>query len=185
MADTRQARLRDTLDSALSNLMAVLPGADNEPGWNLPTSEEGWNIRQTLAHLATSESGMVKLIGVALRANAAGQPVTADIARGKDGQPFERDRWNDRQVEKRADQPPSALRVELTEIRAETLRTLAAHTDAELDSPAWHPALGQCTVEAIYKIIGIHMKDHTRAMKTALRSSYGHYWGEVEAQGRE
>jgi hypothetical protein len=29
------------------------------------------------------------------------------------------------------------------------------------------------------------MKDHTRAMKAALRSSYGHYWGEAETQGRE
>jgi hypothetical protein len=37
----------------------------------------------------------------------------------------------------------------------------------------------------IYKIMGIHMKDHTRAMKAALRSSYGHYWGETEARGQE
>jgi hypothetical protein len=38
--ETRKARLRDNLDSALSNMMAVLPGADNEPGWELPTFEE-------------------------------------------------------------------------------------------------------------------------------------------------
>jgi len=29
------------------------------------------------------------------------------------------------------------------------------------------------------------MKDHTRAMKAALRSSYGHYWGETEARTKE
>jgi hypothetical protein len=40
-------------------------------------------------------------------------------------------------------------------------------------------------VEAIYKVIAIHMKDHTRAMKAALRSSYGHYWGETEAQAKQ
>jgi hypothetical protein len=33
--------------------------------------------------------------------------------------------------------------------------------------------------------MAVHMKDHTRAIKAALRSSYGHYWGEGEAQGRE
>ena len=185
MTDPRPARLRDALDSALANLMAVLPGADNEPGWSLPTHEEGWDVRQTLAHLATSEAGMNNLIAAALQAQAAGQPVTADIARGKDGQPFDRDRWNDRQVEKRAPAPPSALRVELTEVRAQTLRALARLNAADLDSPAWHPALGQCTVESIYKVIAIHMKDHTRAMKAALRSSYGHYWGESEARTKE
>jgi hypothetical protein len=185
MSDPRQARLRDTLDSALANLMAVLPGADNEPGWSLPTHEEGWDVRQTLAHLATAEAGMNNLIAAALRTHAAGQPVTADIARGKDGQPFDRDRWNDRQVEKRGAAPPSALRVELTEVRAQTLRTLAGLRPADLECPAWHPALGQCTVEAIYKVMAIHMKDHTRAMKAALRSSYGHYWGEAEAHGKE
>ena len=185
MTDTRKARLRDTLDSALSNLMAVLPGADNEPGWGQPTHEEGWDVRQTLAHLATSEAGMQNLIVGALRQRDADQPVTADIARGRDGQPFDRDRWNNRMVEKRETAPPSALRVELTEVRAATLRALAAHADADLDAPAWHPALGACTVESIYKVIGVHMKDHTRAIKAALRASYGHYWAESEAAGQE
>jgi Mycothiol maleylpyruvate isomerase N-terminal domain len=185
MSDTRQARLRESLDSALANMMAVLPGADNEPGWELPTAEEGWTVRQTLAHLGSSEASMNQLIAMALAAHRTGQTMTGDALRGKDGTPFDRDRWNDRQVAKRAEQPPSALRVELTEARTLTLRNLAAQTDADLDTPAWHPALGACTVEMIYKIMGIHMKDHTRAMKAALRSSYGHYWGETEARGQE
>jgi hypothetical protein len=184
MTDRRQERLRDALDSALANMMAVLPGADNEPGWELLTAEEGWTVRQTLAHLGSSEASMNRLIALALAAHRAGQTFDGDALRGKDGSPFDRDRWNDGQVAKRAAQPPSALRVELTDARAATLRALAAQSEADLDTPAWHPALGACTVEMIYKVMGIHMKDHTRAMKAALRSSYGHYWGETEAQGR-
>jgi hypothetical protein len=184
-AGTRQARLRDALDSALMNMMAVLPGADNEPGWELLTAEEGWTVRQTLAHLGSSEASMNRLIALALAARGAGQPITGDVLRGKDGTPFDRDRWNDGQVAKRAEQPASALRVELTEARAATLRALAAHSEGDLETPAWHPAVGMTTVEGIYKIMGIHMKDHTRAMKAALRSSYGHYWGETEGRGRE
>ncbi len=183
--DTRKARLRDNLDSALSNMMAVLPGADNEPGWDLPTFEEGWTVRLALGHLASAEASMNRLITMALASREAGQVMSEAMLRGKDGEPFNRDRWNAGQVAKRAPLPASALRVELTEARTETLRNLARHSEADLATPAWHPAVGMTTVEAIYKIMVIHMKDHTRAMKAALRSSYGHYWGETEAQGRE
>ena len=163
--------------------MAVLPGVDNEPGWEVPTAEEAWTVRQVLAHLATSEAGMAALIQRALDARAAGQAITP--VTGRDGSPFDRDRWNDNAVAKRTAAPPSALRVELTETRAATLRTLAALFDADLDAPAWHPALNFCTVSDIYKVISVHMRDHTRAVKAALRSSYGHYWADAEARGRE
>ena len=98
---TRQARLRESLDSALANMMAVLPGADNEPGWELPTAEEGWTVRQTLAHLGSSEASMNQLIAMALAAHRNGLTMTGEALRGKDGSPFDRDRWNDRQVAKR------------------------------------------------------------------------------------
>jgi len=39
---------------AVANLMAVLPGVDNEPGWDALTGDEGWTVRQLLAHLAAS-----------------------------------------------------------------------------------------------------------------------------------
>lgn len=175
------AKLRTGLDDALSNLMAVLPGADNEPGWDVATDEEGWTVRQVLAHLASAESSMNVLIDRALAAARENRPVGDLIARGKDGSPFDLNLWNRRQVEKRATQPPSALRLELTEERSRTLRTLKTHTAEELAAPAWHPALGETRVEGIYKIMGIHMRDHTRAIKKALREGlHGRYWADVE-----
>ena len=70
---------------------------------------------------------------------------------------------------------------ELTEARAATLRTLKTMTPAQLATPAWHPALGMTTVEAIYRIMGTHMRDHTRAAKKALRQGLqGRYWADVE-----
>ena len=67
----RTARLRGGLDDALSNLMAVLPGADNEPGWDIRTGEEeAWSVREMLAHLAISEASMNQLIDRALTAAA-------------------------------------------------------------------------------------------------------------------
>lgn len=177
----RTIKLRSGLDDALSNLMAVLPGADNEAGWEIPTADEGWTVRQMLAHLSVTEGSMNGLIAQALAAAAAGTPGTGLVPTGKDGEPFDLDRWNARHVEKRAAQPPSALRVELTETRAQTLRTLKAMTPAQLATPAWQPALGHTTVEAIYKIMALHMRDHTRAVKKALRASqHGLYWADVE-----
>jgi hypothetical protein len=175
-----QAKIRGSLDDALSNLMAVLPGADNEPGWDLPTDEEGWTVRQTLAHLMISEASMQTLIARALEAAATSQPVGPPAA-GPDGQPFDLHKWNRRQVDKQAATPPSALRVARTETRAKTLRDLKATTPEQLATAAWHPALGDTTVEGIYRIIGIHMRDHTRVLKKALRSGLaGRYWADSE-----
>lgn len=175
----KQAKIRTALDDALSNLMAVLPGADNEPGWEIATGDEGWTVRQLLAHLASAEASMTVLIE---RAHAAaGRPVGALLPTAPNGQPFDINLWNRRQVEKRAQQPPSALRLELTEARAVTLRNLKATSPAALATPAWHPALGATTVEGIYKIIGIHMREHTTSIKKALRNALqGHYWADVE-----
>ena len=177
----KTGKLRAGLDAALSNLMAVLPGADNEPGWDLVTGEEGWTVRQMLAHLASAEISMPRLIAQALDAAESGRPADSLVPTAKDGRAFDLDFWNRRQVEKRAEQPPSALRVELTEARAATLRTLKTMTPAQLATPAWHPALGMTTVEAIYRIMGTHMRDHTRAAKKALRQGLqGRYWADVE-----
>ncbi len=177
----RTIKLRNWMDDALSNLMAVLPGADNEAGWEIATADDGWTVRQLLAHLSVAESSMNGLIAQALAAAAAGTPGTGLVITGKDGSPFDIDRWNARNVEKRAAQPPSALRVELTETRAQTLRTLKTMTPDQLATPAWQPALGHTTVEAIYKIMALHMRDHTRAIKKALRASqHGLYWADVE-----
>jgi len=177
----RTIKLRSGLDDALSNLMAVLPGADNEAGWEIATADDGWTVRQMLAHLSVGESSMNGLIAQALAAAAAGTPGVGLVPTGKDGAPFDLDRWNARQVEKRATQPPSALRVELTETRAQTLRTLKTMTPAQLATPAWQPALGHTTVESIYKVMALHMRDHTRAVKKALRASqHGLYWADVE-----
>ncbi len=177
----RTMKLRSGLDDALSNLMAVLPGADNEAGWEITTADDGWTVRQMVAHLAVTEFSMNGLIAQALAAAAAGTPGVGLTPAGKDGRPFDLDFWNHRQVEKRAAQPPSALRVELTETRTQTLRNLKAMTPDQLATPAWQPALGNTTVEAIYKIMALHMRDHTRAIKKALRASqHGLYWADVE-----
>lgn len=178
----KQARLRSGLDDALSNMMAVLPGADNEPGWDIHTGDAaGWTVRQMLAHLAAAEISMNALIDRALAAARDGLPVATLTVTGGDGRPFDLDFWNRRQVEKRATQPASALRLELTTARAGTLRSLKARTPEELACPAWHPALGATTVESIYKVMEVHMRDHTRAMKKALRAGLqGRYWADVE-----
>ncbi|HUS17691.1 MAG TPA: maleylpyruvate isomerase N-terminal domain-containing protein [Chloroflexia bacterium] len=177
----KNAKLRDGLDAALSNLMAVLPGADNEPGWEIPTGEEGWTVRQMLAHLAVAEASMNLLVEHAIRVAGAGGPASELVQTGSDGRPFDIDFWNSRQVAKRADHPPSALRLELTETRAKTLRALKNRSLDELATAAWHPTIGATTVEGMYKIMSIHMRDHTRAVKKALREGlHGRYWADVE-----
>ncbi|HMA34392.1 MAG TPA: maleylpyruvate isomerase N-terminal domain-containing protein [Chloroflexia bacterium] len=181
MDSEKTGRLRSGLDDALSNLMAVLPGADNEPGWAIATGDEDWTVRQTLAHLASAESSMIALIERAFAAAQAGQSIGALLSRGSDGQPFDVHVWNRRQVEKRAQQPPSALRLELTEARAQTLRALKPLSPDQLATPAWHPALGDTTVEGIFKLMAIHMRAHTSAIKKALRAGIqGRYWADVE-----
>ncbi|MGI8588375.1 MAG: maleylpyruvate isomerase N-terminal domain-containing protein [Chloroflexia bacterium] len=179
MDTAKNDKLRSGLDDSLSNLMAVLPGADNEPGWDIQTGDEGWTVRQMLAHLASAETSMNGLIDRALAAARDGLPIGDPMA--PSGGKFDLDYWNLRQVEKRAERPPSALRLELTETRAHTLRQLKSRTPEELAAPAWHPALGDTVVESIYKVMAIHMRDHTRTIKKALREGlHGRYWADVE-----
>src|SRR5205085_6237887 len=92
-----QAKIRSALDDALSNLMAVLPGADNEPGWDLPTGEEAWTVRQALAHLASAEVSMNVLIERALAAAAEGRPLGELVAIGSDVRAFDLNLCNRRE----------------------------------------------------------------------------------------
>ena len=123
---------------------------------------------------------MNALIDRALTAARGSQPGDLPVV-GRDGRPFELDTWNRRQVAKRADQPASALRLEADRDAPPHTSQAEGLSGAELQAPAWHPALGATTVESIYKVIGVHMRDHTRAIKKALRSGLqGRYWADVE-----
>ncbi len=108
-------RLRDSGAAGLAAMHAVPPAALALPGY-----ENGWTVRQIMAHVASMEFTYRRLPDVARG------PRDAQATPG--GGTFDMDGYNARQVEKRAAQPPAALAEEFLKGRA-ALIVLAGELD--------------------------------------------------------
>src|SRR5215470_14985857 len=120
MGSERNAALRRELELAQRELLEVLDRVGPD-GWSRPSPNEGWNIRDLLTHLTTSETSFI--------------PTLRRMAAGEGGVPadFDPNRWNAGQLRRRADQPPDELRAELERSLTEMLGVLETLDDAALD----------------------------------------------------
>jgi hypothetical protein len=115
-----------------------------------------WSIKETLAHLASSEESHRQVA----QAIAAGQ--TVDLP------DFDLDTWNAARVAERRQQSIGEI---MKEIAAERQRTLNALQDLEseaLDRQGLHPALGETTVLKVFRIIPIHERWHLKDIRQLL-----------------
>lgn len=123
---------------------------------DLPTENPGWSVRDTIAHLASSEAG---LIATAKRI-AGGEPSP------RPG--FDLDAYNQRQVEKRRGQATDELLSELAESRREMLATLAALTDEQLAMEGKFSSGLPTNVFGVFRRIGEHERLHSEQIREAI-----------------
>ncbi len=119
--------------------------------------DEHWTPHNMLAHLTDAERGMV---GQATRIAASETPIPPD---------FNLDRWNRRTVKKLENLTVADLRARLVESRAAAIQAIEAMPEAGLDLIGRHSSLEMMTVEAIFRLIGSHERDHATIISSAFK----------------
>ena len=139
--------------------MASIFTALHADQWQQEIYTEGttWTVRHVLAHLVTSERGLVKLF--------------EQIRRGGAGSPddFSIDRYNASMQERTRDLAPQELLEQYKQERAHTVQWVSSLKEEELEMTGRHPFLGQTVLREMIKMLYIHNLTHYRDMKKAIR----------------
>ena len=122
----------------------------------VPVHLEGWDVKDVVAHMASSEAG---LINTANRI-AAGQ--------GQPSPGFDLHTHNQRQVEKRRAQSVEELLAEMERSRAEMLPALASMSDEQLAANGFMSSGLPTDVLAVFRRIGDHEKAHCQEIRGAI-----------------
>jgi hypothetical protein len=127
--------------------------------WQQQVYTEGttWTVRSVLAHLVTSERGLVKLFEQ-IRTGGTGSPDDFSI-----------DRYNAAMQERTRELPPQELLEQYKQVRAATVEWVSRLHEEELEITGRHPFLGQTVLREMIKMIYIHNLTHYRDMKKVFR----------------
>lgn len=138
--------------AALFSMVAELPEATLD--WRM---DGGWSIREILTHLVNAEEDHRRVIEVVARGEAHRVPTELDM-----------NAHNEQRVSERGHLLKSDLLVALSAQRAATERLYQQLDAGQLSLIAPHPVLGDQTLEAIFRIIGLHERQHTRDIAAIL-----------------
>ena len=159
MSETKKAEIREKKIRVRQKLVAVLQGL-NEAEWETAVYTDGgrWSISDLLRHLVNAERGMTTLIN---QFRQGQDPVPAD---------FDRERYNNRIVEKAKQKSPTELMAELVENEALFLEALAALTEGDWQKKGRHASLRILTIEEICHLIPDHEQAHLLDIQKALNA---------------
>ena len=149
MAEDRLEPLLDKLAATRQTLLAVL---ENMPpdNWEKTLYSEGatWTASDVLRHLVSAQYGMIRLIQV--------------IQEGGEGVPpdFDRDRYNQRSVEKARDKNPAQLIQQLQENRSWLLTILPTLVAEDWEKKGRHASGRFLTIAEIVAVIADHEQIH-------------------------
>jgi rubrerythrin len=138
-------------------LLAFIAGLD-QAVLTQHSPEEGWSIRDNLAHLADAERAHRRFVAAVLE----GRPTRLEG--------FDLDRWNQEHVARRAGQSIPEILDALHAERQQTLAFIAAIPADAWDRRGQHPALGDVSVEQVIKIIGVHERMHLKEIRKLLET---------------
>jgi uncharacterized damage-inducible protein DinB len=145
------------MQSTRDELLAFTAGLDQAALTQHPP-EEGWSIRENLAHLADAERAHRRFVAAVLEGRAPRL------------EGFDLDRWNHEHVARRAGQSIQEILDALHAERQQTLAFIAAIPADAWDRRGHHPALGDASVEQVIKIIGVHERMHLKEMRKLLEA---------------
>lgn len=147
--------LATKLTTERERLLQALDGVDAEAAAHRIEGVDGWtSIHDAMKHVASAEQSMLVVVQRTL--DGTYQQV----------QDFDLNRFNARQVEKRAAHSWADTLAELEQVRARTLQTLAGLSEAQLVTPTHHPVWGDVDVAGMFRIIAIHDSLHRKDVET-------------------
>ena len=153
MIDRKQA-LHDEIVKARDEVLIAISGLSPEQ-LSRPSSNEGWSVKDTLAHLTSVEARLRSMWQHAL----AGRPWPAEDA--------DIHAFNARCVAERRSWPLRDLTEELNTTGEETLNFLERLEPADLDLKWTHPTRGEVTLESLIRIVPRHLRGHSEEIRAA------------------
>jgi pimeloyl-ACP methyl ester carboxylesterase len=147
---------RTALAAELATLAREAAAVDGD--WRRPVhgDGEGWEARDLLAHLASTQSSLGAVV--------TAEPRAAD-GDGSRSRPFDPDRWNASQVARRQDRSPAELRSELQKGSA-ALHGALMRVDLDRQV-AIGPFAGR-PVREVMELMAAHQRDHLEVLQRAL-----------------
>ena len=156
MVTNRGQQLGDSAAEARNAVLALVDGLDAET-FARPTANEGWSVKDTLAHLASIEARVRLMIQIVLEGGVW------------TGTRIDLDAYNARCVDERRAWTPAAVVAELRETGQATSELFARLTTEQLDHEWQHPIFGTMTIERTAGIVRGHLRGHTEELRAALR----------------
>jgi hypothetical protein len=120
-----------------------------------------WRVQDILAHIASGEKGTLTYAKMV----AAGRPMGASMS---DGLPFDLDRWNQSQVNKRRSKSLSEIVDELAVNRKATLEYASGLDSETLARRGAHPIFLDATVAEVISSLAEADRHHLREIEDAL-----------------
>jgi uncharacterized damage-inducible protein DinB len=125
-----------------------------------PFGEEGWSIKDLLAHVAMAESVNVKFAKIMVSKDAPHQlkELAADFPE-LHGE-FELDKFNAFMTERWRTKSFEEIVAALKQVREDTLSWLETLTPVQLERNGEHAAWGNLTIKGVFRILVLHDKFH-------------------------
>lgn len=156
MTDVKQ-QILDDVKAARAEVIGLADRLSPEQ-FDLPSGNEGWSVKDTLAHLSSIETRIRLLLEHALD----GRAWPADAVG--------LDTYNDRCVAERRSWTAEAIVDELRQSGLETEAAIARLGPDDLTRQWEHPTRGSITVEAIARIVPRHLRAHAQEIAAAVQS---------------
>ncbi len=153
---SEKAELKAKLAQTHAYLNRVLDQVGDRWDAQVHSQEGGWNVRQLVHHLASSDRGHVNMVkGIA----EGVEVVPAD---------FDLERYNRRTTEKSAEKTVEQSRQELEQQRAELFDWLDGVDEARLSREGRHGTLKILSVAQILRVLAMHELTHGREIAQVL-----------------
>lgn len=136
-------------------LRTALDGVDADMAARRIEGVDGWtSIHDAMKHVASAEQSMMVVVQ---------RTLDGTYQRVED---FDLNRFNARQVEKRAHHAWSDTLAELERVRVRTLATLAGLSEEQLAIPTFHPVWGEVDIAGMFRIVAIHDGLHRKDVES-------------------
>ncbi len=159
MSDRRETLLKRLTEEGRKTV--AFYGALSEAQLQQPVYADGpqWRVHDLLAHLVLTERTF--------------HHYNRDVLDGGPGVPtdFDIDGFNAEHTAAGRAVAAATLLQQFESARAQTLALVAAMTEADLERQAYHPFLGQTTLEQILKLLYRHSMLHERDARKALEAA--------------
>ncbi len=152
----RVQQLQDEAAAARDAVLALVDGLSTDR-FDWPTANEGWSVKDTLAHLASIEARVRLMVQTVLDGGTWS------------GSRSDLDAYNARSVAERRAWTPEAVVAELRETGRETTSLIVQLTHEQLDHQWDHPIFGPMTIERTVSIVARHLQSHAEDLRAAIQ----------------